>query len=191
MAVLVMRHDFRAPAISPASRAEIYTAAREQFVWADQQGFDSLVLSEHHGVDDGWLPAPLTMAGIVLSATQHARVMIERVDLAVARSDPDCRTDRGARQRVPGPVVGGLRRGVSRRGVRHGGARARGARSHARRGCRDRARSLTGRGVRVARARRRGHAEASHRSASHAVRRRGSARGGTRARRACGSRCSR
>ena len=32
------------------------TAALEQFAWADEHGFDSLVLSEHHGVDDGWMP---------------------------------------------------------------------------------------------------------------------------------------
>ncbi len=76
MAILAMRHDFRAPAISPASSREIYAAAREQFVWADQHGFDTLVLSEHHGVDDGWMPAPLTMAAAVLASTQKARVMI-------------------------------------------------------------------------------------------------------------------
>jgi alkanesulfonate monooxygenase SsuD/methylene tetrahydromethanopterin reductase-like flavin-dependent oxidoreductase (luciferase family) len=71
-----MRQDFRAPSISPASRQELYAAAREQFVWADQHGFDLLVLSEHHGVDDGWMPAPLTMAAAVLASTQNARVMI-------------------------------------------------------------------------------------------------------------------
>jgi len=76
MATLAMRQDFRAPSISPASRQELYAAAREQFVWADQHGFDLLVLSEHHGIDDGWLPAPLTMAAAVLASTQRARVMI-------------------------------------------------------------------------------------------------------------------
>ncbi len=76
MAVLVMRHDFRAPKTGSVSSAEIYAAALEQFAWADEHGFDSLVLSEHHGVDDGWLPAPLTMAGAVLARAQHARVMI-------------------------------------------------------------------------------------------------------------------
>ena len=33
-----------------------------------RNGFDLLVLSEHHGIDDGWQPAPLTMAGVVLGA---------------------------------------------------------------------------------------------------------------------------
>jgi alkanesulfonate monooxygenase SsuD/methylene tetrahydromethanopterin reductase-like flavin-dependent oxidoreductase (luciferase family) len=76
MAFLSMRHDFRAPAFAPESLPEIYATALEQFAWADGHGFDSLVLSEHHGVDDGWLPAPLTMAAAVLARTANARLMI-------------------------------------------------------------------------------------------------------------------
>src|SRR5579862_1683159 len=76
MPYLCMRHDFRAPAFGPASTSEIYAAAIDQYEWADRNGFDLLVLSEHHGVDDGWLPAPLTMAGVVLGRTKRARVMV-------------------------------------------------------------------------------------------------------------------
>ena len=76
MPYLCMRHDFRAPAFGPASTKDIYKAAIEQYEWADKNGFDLLVLSEHHGVDDGWQPAPLTMAGILLGATTRARVMV-------------------------------------------------------------------------------------------------------------------
>src|SRR5260370_37825133 len=76
MAFLSMRHDFRAPAFAPESSQEIYATALEQFAWADDHGFDSLVLSEHHGVDDGWMPAPLTMAAAVLARTARARLMI-------------------------------------------------------------------------------------------------------------------
>jgi alkanesulfonate monooxygenase SsuD/methylene tetrahydromethanopterin reductase-like flavin-dependent oxidoreductase (luciferase family) len=76
MPYLCMRHDFRAPAFGPASTAEIYKAAIEQYAWADEQGFDLLVLSEHHGIDDGWQPAPLTMAGVLLGRTKRSRVMI-------------------------------------------------------------------------------------------------------------------
>jgi len=76
MAFLSMRQDFRAPAFAPESAPEIYATALEQFAWADANGFDSLVLSEHHGVDDGWMPAPLTMAAAVLARTARARLMI-------------------------------------------------------------------------------------------------------------------
>src|SRR4051794_9274669 len=76
MAFLTMRQDFRAPDFSPASSQEIYAAALEQFAWADEHGFDMLVLSEHHGLDDGWQPAPLTIAPAVLARSKHARVLI-------------------------------------------------------------------------------------------------------------------
>jgi alkanesulfonate monooxygenase SsuD/methylene tetrahydromethanopterin reductase-like flavin-dependent oxidoreductase (luciferase family) len=35
-----------------------------------------LVLSEHHGLDDGWQPAPLTIAPAVLARSKNARVLI-------------------------------------------------------------------------------------------------------------------
>ena len=76
MPYLCMRHDFRAPAFGPASTRDIYAAALEQYEWADKHGFDLLVLSEHHCIDDGWQPAPLTMAGVVLGRTKRARVMV-------------------------------------------------------------------------------------------------------------------
>jgi alkanesulfonate monooxygenase SsuD/methylene tetrahydromethanopterin reductase-like flavin-dependent oxidoreductase (luciferase family) len=76
MPFICMRQDFRAPAFGPASTQEIYAAALDQYEWADRNGFDSLVLSEHHGVDDGWCPAPLTMAAAVLARTKRARVMV-------------------------------------------------------------------------------------------------------------------
>jgi alkanesulfonate monooxygenase SsuD/methylene tetrahydromethanopterin reductase-like flavin-dependent oxidoreductase (luciferase family) len=76
MAFLSMRQDFRAPAFAPETSEAIYSTALEQFAWADRHGFDSLVLSEHHGVDDGWMPAPLTMAAAVLARTAQARVMV-------------------------------------------------------------------------------------------------------------------
>ncbi len=76
MPMLVMRHDFRAPAFGPASTADIYTDALEQFRWADQQGWDFAVVSEHHGLDDGWLPAPLTIAGVIAGMTERIPILL-------------------------------------------------------------------------------------------------------------------
>ncbi|MFN8036321.1 MAG: LLM class flavin-dependent oxidoreductase [Acidimicrobiia bacterium] len=76
MTYLAMRHDFRAPAFGPASVDEIYQAALEQYVFADRHGFDSAAISEHHGIDDGWIPAPLTVAGVVLGMTERIGVTI-------------------------------------------------------------------------------------------------------------------
>jgi alkanesulfonate monooxygenase SsuD/methylene tetrahydromethanopterin reductase-like flavin-dependent oxidoreductase (luciferase family) len=74
--MLTMRHDFRAPAFGPSTSAEIYAAALEQYKWADAHGWDLAVLSEHHGIDDGWLPAPLTIAGVILGATPRIPVFV-------------------------------------------------------------------------------------------------------------------
>ncbi len=69
MPYLCMRHDFRAPAFGPAStRGDLRGRARAVRVGRRATASTSLVLSEHHGIDDGWLPAPLTMAGVVLGA---------------------------------------------------------------------------------------------------------------------------
>jgi alkanesulfonate monooxygenase SsuD/methylene tetrahydromethanopterin reductase-like flavin-dependent oxidoreductase (luciferase family) len=76
MPLMTMRQDFRAPAFGPASTRDIYAAALEQMRWADAHGFDFLVLSEHHAIDDGWMPAPLTMAAMLLAMTERAPVLL-------------------------------------------------------------------------------------------------------------------
>jgi len=76
MPILTMRQDFRAPGFGPASTPEIYAAAIEQMRWADGHGWNFMVLSEHHGVDDGWMPAPLTIAAALLGATVRTPVLL-------------------------------------------------------------------------------------------------------------------
>lgn len=76
MAMLTMRQDFRAPGFAPSSQREIYAAAMEQMRWADAHGWNFLVLSEHHGLDDGWMPAPVTMAAALLGATEQIPVLL-------------------------------------------------------------------------------------------------------------------
>ena len=75
MTYLTMRHDFRAPAFGPTSQAEVYSEAMAMYRWADEAGFDFAVISEHHGLEDGWIPSPLVAAGAVvhLAATRRAR----------------------------------------------------------------------------------------------------------------------
>ncbi|HEY1739019.1 MAG TPA: LLM class flavin-dependent oxidoreductase [Acidimicrobiia bacterium] len=69
--MLTMRQDFRAPGFGPTSTSEIYSAALEMWRWSEAHGFDMNVVSEHHGVDDGWIPAPLTVAAIGLARTER------------------------------------------------------------------------------------------------------------------------
>jgi alkanesulfonate monooxygenase SsuD/methylene tetrahydromethanopterin reductase-like flavin-dependent oxidoreductase (luciferase family) len=79
MTHLAMRHDFRMPRDGSSTQAEIYTAAMDQFRWADEQGFHLAVVSEHHGMGDGWLPAPLTVAAAIAAATKQIRVFLSAV----------------------------------------------------------------------------------------------------------------
>ena len=86
MSFLTLRHDFRVPADGSSTQAEIYSAALEQFRWADAQGFDFAVLSEHHGFTDGWLPAPLLAAAAIAAATARIPILVSA--LVVPLHDP-------------------------------------------------------------------------------------------------------
>lgn len=74
MALNMVRFDMRAPDFSPASPQELYATALDMAEYCDAHGFDSIVLSEHHGTDDGYLPAPLAFAGCILGRTKKIRV---------------------------------------------------------------------------------------------------------------------
>jgi len=66
-----MRFDMRCPPISPAKPEELYRAALEMAAWADENGFGSVVVSEHHGVDDGYLSSPLVLLGAIAGVTKR------------------------------------------------------------------------------------------------------------------------
>ena len=106
MPLLTMRQDFRAPAFGAASTARHLPAPRSSRCSGPMRnGFDFLVLSEHHGIDDGWMPAPLTIAACILAMTDRSPVLLSALDPSAARPDPHRRADRGDRQRVPGTAV--------------------------------------------------------------------------------------
>jgi len=74
--ISVLRFDLRAPARFGVGHAELYAAALELASFADERGFDSISLSEHHGVDDGFLPSPLLVAAAMASRTQRIQLGI-------------------------------------------------------------------------------------------------------------------
>lgn len=81
MAFFIMRFDFRNPAMSGTTMSERYRAGLEMAEWADRLGFVTLVLSEHHGSDDGYLPSTLPMAAAIAARTKNIRI---RIGLTVA-----------------------------------------------------------------------------------------------------------
>ena len=77
--VLTIRFDLRVPDFAETTHAAQYRACLEMTDWADRLGFDAAVLSEHHGAPDGYLPAPLAMAGAILGRTSNIMVNIAAV----------------------------------------------------------------------------------------------------------------
>jgi alkanesulfonate monooxygenase SsuD/methylene tetrahydromethanopterin reductase-like flavin-dependent oxidoreductase (luciferase family) len=76
MTLSILRLDMRAPDAAKAAHPELYAAALDMCVWAEEQGFALVSLPEHHGVDDGYLPSPLTMAGVIAGRTRNIRIGI-------------------------------------------------------------------------------------------------------------------
>ncbi len=76
MSFFGLRFDFRNPDFAGTTMAERYEAALDMAEWADRLGFVIIVLSEHHGSDDGYLPSPLAMAAAIAARTKQARIRI-------------------------------------------------------------------------------------------------------------------
>src|SRR5256714_4951692 len=76
MPMLLLRLDMRRPEFAAAPREEMYAAALDMAAWADEHGFLAAVLSEHHGVDDGYLPSPLILGAAILGRTKRLMVNV-------------------------------------------------------------------------------------------------------------------
>jgi alkanesulfonate monooxygenase SsuD/methylene tetrahydromethanopterin reductase-like flavin-dependent oxidoreductase (luciferase family) len=76
MAMIGIRFDLRVPPFAKTTHGELYAACLDQCAWADDLGLDIIVLSEHHGVADGYLPAPLTLAAAIAGRTRKIRITV-------------------------------------------------------------------------------------------------------------------
>lgn len=79
MAMIGLRYDLRVPPFAGTTHAAQYAACLEQCAWADEHAFDFVALSEHHGVDDGYLPAPVTLAAAIAGRTRRLAISIAAV----------------------------------------------------------------------------------------------------------------
>ncbi len=84
--MFMLRYDLRCPGFAETSHAEMYATMLEQCRYGDEQGFAGVTLSEHHGVDDGFMSSPLAVAAAVAGCT--SRVMISISALLVPLHDP-------------------------------------------------------------------------------------------------------
>jgi alkanesulfonate monooxygenase SsuD/methylene tetrahydromethanopterin reductase-like flavin-dependent oxidoreductase (luciferase family) len=83
---IAVRYDLRVPPFAKTTHAAQYAACLDQCAFADEHGLDFVVLSEHHGVDDGYLPSPITLAGAVAGRTR--KIMINIAAILVPLHDP-------------------------------------------------------------------------------------------------------
>ena len=74
MASSVIRFDFCTPSFGKATADELYRESIEMAAWADARGFGTVVLSEHHCVEEGYLASPLVMTGILAGRTRGAKM---------------------------------------------------------------------------------------------------------------------
>lgn len=74
--MFTMRFDMRAPGASADERADLYQAAVEMAAWADTRGCASVIVSEHHAADDGYLPSPMTLATAMATMTSNIPVAV-------------------------------------------------------------------------------------------------------------------
>jgi alkanesulfonate monooxygenase SsuD/methylene tetrahydromethanopterin reductase-like flavin-dependent oxidoreductase (luciferase family) len=70
----------------PREEAERYRAALDMAVYAEANGFDVVNLEEHHCAENGWLPSPLVLAGMVAARTERIRISVTA--LLVTLYDP-------------------------------------------------------------------------------------------------------
>lgn len=66
--------DFRNPPGSGRSFADLYSEMFRQAERAEELGFDSLWLTEHHFTDDGYLPSMLPMAAALAARTKRVTI---------------------------------------------------------------------------------------------------------------------
>lgn len=67
-------YDLRNPQDRRISYAEIYREAIEEIVWAESVGFNSILVSEHHVTDDGYLPSVFPALAAIAARTSTVRI---------------------------------------------------------------------------------------------------------------------
>jgi alkanesulfonate monooxygenase SsuD/methylene tetrahydromethanopterin reductase-like flavin-dependent oxidoreductase (luciferase family) len=78
--MFTLRFDMRAPATG-APATELYSAAVEMCEWAETRGAVVAVLSEHHGTEDGHLPAPQILASAIAARTRQLAILLAAVPI--------------------------------------------------------------------------------------------------------------
>ncbi len=71
-----LRFDLRNPEFAGTTMADRYEAALDMAQWADRHELATVVVSEHHGSPDGYLPSPIPMLAAMAARTSTIHFMI-------------------------------------------------------------------------------------------------------------------
>jgi alkanesulfonate monooxygenase SsuD/methylene tetrahydromethanopterin reductase-like flavin-dependent oxidoreductase (luciferase family) len=74
--MFTLRFDLRAHPGGGATAGELYRAALEMAEWGERHGCALALVSEHHGAEDGYLPAPLVLASAIAGRTRSLRIQV-------------------------------------------------------------------------------------------------------------------
>ena len=78
MIELNLAYDMRAPETG-APAVDLYGAAVAQAAWADQLGFSTVTVMEHHATTDGYLPSPIVLGAAIAGVTERVAVQLSLV----------------------------------------------------------------------------------------------------------------
>src|SRR2546428_12103753 len=74
-----LRFDLRVPPFARTTHARQYAARLDMCEWADAQGFDVVAISEHHGVECGYMSSPVTLAAAIAARTHRLAINVAAV----------------------------------------------------------------------------------------------------------------
>lgn len=67
-------YGFRNPPSTGMTFPEFYARSLQQIEFVDELGFDHVWITEHHFVDDGYMPSPLVMSGAIAARTRRVHI---------------------------------------------------------------------------------------------------------------------
>lgn len=81
--MFLMRFSMRAASTDARVRSEQYATLLEMTEWAEHRGCAAVVLSQHHDVEDGYLPSPVPVAAAIAARTSTVPISVAALLLAL------------------------------------------------------------------------------------------------------------
>jgi alkanesulfonate monooxygenase SsuD/methylene tetrahydromethanopterin reductase-like flavin-dependent oxidoreductase (luciferase family) len=87
MPAIALRYDLRSAPFAETKHPDLYRLCLDQAAWAEEHSVaDIVVLSEHHGMEDGFMPSPFTVAAAIAARTSRIPISIAAALLPI--NDP-------------------------------------------------------------------------------------------------------